>query len=48
MVNPWKTGIGAGSILLGIYSFFNQQNLAEVIFAVILIAFGIGLIAADK
>lgn len=48
MVNAWKMGMGSGSILFGIYLFFIQNNLVELIFGVILIAFGIGLIASDK
>ncbi len=47
-MNPWKVGIGAGAILLGLYIFFNQKNIAEVIFGVIAIAFGIGLLASEK
>ena len=48
MVNPWKIGVGAGSILLGLYIFFNQNNIIEVIFGVIAIGFGIGLLASDR
>lgn len=49
MVNPWKTGIGAGAIILGIYLVFTNLNeITSVIFGVIAIAFGIGLIASDK
>ena len=47
MINPWKTGIGAGAIILGVYLIFtNMQDITSVIFGVIAIAFGIGLIAS--
>lgn len=48
MVNAWKMGVGSGSMLLGVYFFFNDGSLIEVVLAVILIAIGIGLIASDK
>ena len=47
-MNPWKIGIGTGSILLGIYYFFNQNSIIDVIIGVIAIAFGIGLLASEK
>ncbi len=48
MVNAWKIGIGAGAIILGVYVLFNQQNFSEVLFGIIAIAFGLGLIASDS
>ena len=48
MPNAWKIGIGAGSILLGLYIFFNQNSITDVIFGVVAIAFGIGLLASDR
>ena len=48
MINAWKIGAGAGAIILGVYVLFNRQNFSEVIFGVIAIAFGIGLIASDS
>ena len=48
MVSSLKIGVGSGAILLGLYIFFNPNNLTEVIFGVIAIAFGIGLLASDK
>jgi len=47
-LNPWKIGIGSGSILLGLYIFFNQNNIFEVIFGVVAIAFGLGLLASAR
>lgn len=47
-VNPWKMGIGAGSMLLGVYFVFNfQQDISSVIFGIVAVAFGIGLIASN-
>jgi hypothetical protein len=55
MVNAWKIGGGAGAIILGLVILFNRSNLADGVFAVIslifgvvIIATGIGLIASDK
>lgn len=48
MPNAWKIGGGAATILLGIYILFNNQNIAEIIFGIIAIGFGIGLLASEK
>jgi len=46
--NPWKMGVGSGSILLGIYLVFKYQESApSIIFGIIAIAFGIGLISSN-
>ena len=44
--NAWKIGLGAGSILLGLYLALNQEGLLISIIGFIIIAFGIGLIAS--
>ena len=45
--NPWKIGIGAGAVLLGIYFAFNQKDVTGVIIGFAFMAFGIGLIASS-
>lgn len=47
MSNAWKTGFGAGSIILGVYLLFQQIDFSSAIFGIIAIAFGIGLVASD-
>jgi len=47
MQRAWKIGFGAGSILLGIYFLFNFRDITSVIFGIIAIGFGIGLIASN-
>lgn len=46
-VNPWKIGIGTGAVILGLYFLFGQFDSVSKIFGIIVIAFGIGLIASN-
>lgn len=46
MLNAWKIGVSAGSILLGVYFLFNQQDIYSRIIGIGLIAFGLGLFAS--
>ena len=46
-VIAWKIGVGAGSILLGVYFLLGGFDMAAKIFGIVAIAFGIGLIASS-
>ncbi len=47
MPKAWKIGVGTGSILLGIYFLFNLKDTLSIIFGIIAVAFGIGLLASN-
>lgn len=47
MVNSWKVGVGAGSIIFGVYFLFQNSDIISVILGVSAVAFGIGLIASS-
>ncbi|MEK6898226.1 MAG: hypothetical protein AABX28_02605 [Nanoarchaeota archaeon] len=47
--DPLKIGFGAGAILLGIsFVFNNSGDMATLVFGVIAIAFGLGLLASSQ
>ena len=49
MVNPIKIGGGTATVLLGLYLInLNSLNIPYVIVGIILIGFGIGIMASDK
>jgi len=47
-LSPWKIGIGVGALLLGAYvALSSQGKILEVIIGIVIIAFGISLIASN-
>ena len=47
-LNPWKIGFGVGATLLGAYLAISSiGNTLEVIVGIVIVAFGISLIAAN-
>lgn len=48
-MKAWTIGVGAGFILLGVYTIFSyQQEILISVIGIILIALGLGIIASDR
>jgi len=48
MSGEWKIGVGAGSIILGVYFLLNFNDIGSVVLGAAAVAFGFSLIASNK